>query len=110
MRAIVISALLLLGPVMSSGLARAGSPIDYWTGKGDHFFDGKCCYCVLAERHEVRGDTHIFWVDGKEKPVASDRVRITPDPAGRKIYYCSGGLHLPKQIPHDRCGLIRGTG
>ncbi len=110
MRAIVFSVWLFLVPLIGAGAAYAGSPIDYWTGKGEHFFDGKCCYCVLAERHEVRGDTHIFWVDGKEKPVSAKRVRITPDPAGRKIYYCSGGLHLPKQIPHDRCGLIRGTG
>ncbi|MEM8974410.1 MAG: hypothetical protein AAGD43_20310 [Pseudomonadota bacterium] len=94
---------------LSSVGANAGSPLDYWTGKGGHFFGGKCCYCVPAERHEVRGKDHIFWVDGKEKIVKQHQVRITPDPEGRKIYYCSGGLHLPKQVPHDRCGLIRGA-
>ena len=42
--------------------------------------------------------------------LAPAQVRITPDPKGRKIYYCSGGLHLPNEVPFDRCGLIRGTG
>ena len=95
---------------LSTPAAIAGSPIEHWTCKGGHFFGGKCCYCVPADRHEVRGEDHVFWVDGKEKIVKQHQVRITPDPEGRKIYYCSGGLHLPKQVPHDRCGLIRGAG
>lgn len=90
--------------------AIAGSPIEYWTGKGEHFFGGKCCYCVQAQRHEVDGGQHIFWVDGKRKVVAPHQVRITPDPKGQTIYYCSGGLHLPNEVPFDRCGLIRGSG
>jgi len=94
---------------LMTATTHAGSAIDYWTGKGGHFFNGKCCYCVLAERHEVRGKDHVFWVDGKERVVEQHQVRITPDPEGRKVYYCSGGLHLPKEVPHDRCGLIRGA-
>ena len=110
MRRSYLSIVLSLMCLMLPASAMAGSPIDYWTGKGDHFFGGKCCYCVLAQRHEVREGKHIFWVDGKEKEVAPAQVRITPDPNGRKIYYCSGGLHLPNEVPFDRCGLIRGTG
>lgn len=110
MRRLVLQLVCLPLFCIVSTAAQAGSPIEYWTGKGDHFFNGKCCYCVRADRHEVRSGMHIFWVDGKEKPVAPEQVRITPDPEGRIIYYCSGGLHLPREVPHDRCGLIRGTG
>ena len=88
----------------------AQAQINYWTGKGDHFFLGACCYCVEAERHHVRNGVHHFLVDGEWKPVTADRVRLTPDPKGRKIYYCSGSLHLRSEIPRDRCGLIRGSG
>ena len=84
-RTFALIALSLMSLVLATA-AKAGSPIDYWTGKGDHFFGGKCCYCVVAQRHEVRGGKHIFWVDGKEKEVAPAQVRITPDPNGRKIY------------------------
>ena len=88
----------------------AQAQVDYWTGKGDHFFHGACCYCVEAERHEVRGGLHVFLVDGQWKPVAPERVRLTPDPNGRKIYYCSGSFHHRNEVPTDRCGLIRGSG
>jgi hypothetical protein len=84
--------------------------VDYWTGKGDHFFLGACCYCVEAERHEVRDGVHQFLVDGQWKAVDSRQVRLTPDPRGQKIYYCSGSLHLRDEVPKDRCGLVRGSG
>lgn len=96
--------------VLAATAACAHAQINYWTGKGDHFFLGACCYCVEAQQHEVRDGMHQFLVDGQWKPVEASRVRLTPDPNGRKIYYCSGSLHLPNEVPSDRCGLIRGSG
>ena len=79
------------------------------TGKGDHFFNGKCCYCLEADQHKISRGKHYFLVQGQWRAVRPKQVRLTPDPAGQKMYYCSGTMVFMGNIPEDRCGLIPGT-